>query len=230
MDRFGGVETQVLGLSVDSTDCLRAWAESLGGITYPLLSDFFPHGQVAQSYGVLRAEGYTERALFVIDKQGVIRYVDVHDISDQPDNDELFKALNALEPQAAARQLAADAQAAAAQAATAAPQADVMLYCTPWCPDCRRARAWLQEKKIAYTEVDISRDRAAAAKVRGWARGYETTPTFDIKGKIIVDFKADEVAKALGIVDRNYQNPPVEEPVFSEKTGSSTIRAAKPAW
>ena len=84
------METQVLGLSVDSTDCLRAWAESLGGITYPLLSDFYPHGQVAQRYGVLRAEGFSERAIFIIDKKGIIRYVDVHDIDEQPDNEVLF--------------------------------------------------------------------------------------------------------------------------------------------
>jgi peroxiredoxin len=40
------MHTQVLGISVDSTDCLRAWAESLGGISYPLLSDFI-NGKVA---------------------------------------------------------------------------------------------------------------------------------------------------------------------------------------
>ena len=85
------METQVLGLSVDSKDCLRAWAESLGGITYPLLSDFYPHGQVAAAVrraALLRA--YSERAIFVIDKRGVIRYVDVHDIGEQPDNEVLF--------------------------------------------------------------------------------------------------------------------------------------------
>ena len=87
------MNAQVLGISVDSVDCLRAWAESVGGITYPLLSDFWPHGQVAQAFGVLRPEGKSERAIFVIDKQGIIRYVDVHDISTQPDNEELFRVL-----------------------------------------------------------------------------------------------------------------------------------------
>src|SRR5512136_1524053 len=92
------MNTQVLGISVDSTDCLRAWAESLGGITYPLLSDFWPHGRVAECYGVLRDDGKSERAIFVIDKKGVIRYVDVHDIDQQPDNDELFRVLAQVEP------------------------------------------------------------------------------------------------------------------------------------
>jgi peroxiredoxin len=67
------MHTQVLGISVDSTDCLRAWADSLGGIMYPLLSDFWPHGKVAESFGVLRPVGSSERAIFVIDKQGIIR-------------------------------------------------------------------------------------------------------------------------------------------------------------
>ena len=79
------MNTQVLGISVDSTDSLRAWAESLGGISYPLLSDFWPHGAVATRYGVLRPQGYSERALFVLDKWGILRYIDIHDIDKQPD-------------------------------------------------------------------------------------------------------------------------------------------------
>jgi alkyl hydroperoxide reductase subunit AhpC len=70
----------------------------LGGITYPLLSDFWPHGQIAQLYGVLRDDGKSERAIFVIDKMGIVRYVDVHDIDLQPDNEELFRVLAELEP------------------------------------------------------------------------------------------------------------------------------------
>ena len=79
------------------------------------------------------------------------------------------------------------------------PEADVVLYCTPWCPACRRARAYLQENDIPYVEVDTSRDREAAERLKGWANGYETTPTFNIKGKIIVNFKKQEVAEALGL-------------------------------
>ncbi len=191
------MQAQVLGLSVDSTDCLRAWADSLEGITYPLLADFFPHGQVSQLYGVLRKEGFSERSIFIIDKQGHIRYADVHDIGQQPDNDEIFRVLNELEPEAAAALAKADQLAAAAPVAR--PAAAVMLYCTPWCGDCRKARTWLKEHDIAYVEVDISKDREAAKRVRGWARGFETTPTFDIKGTIVVDWHEGLVAKALGL-------------------------------
>ncbi len=178
---------------------MRAWAESLGGITYPLLSDFWPHGAIAQMYGVLRSEGYSERALFVIDKRGIIRYVDVHDIDLQPDNEVLFGVLAQLEPQGAAAYAAAEAQRAAAQPAAPRPAARVVMYCTPWCPGCRRARVYLAEKGIEFAEVDITRDRAAAAKVRGWARGYETTPTFDVDGTIVVDYDLPKLNEALGI-------------------------------
>ena len=200
MDRFEGMETQVLGLSVDSVPCLKAWAESLGGITYPLLSDFYPHGQVAEKYGVLRSEGYTERAIFVMDKRGTIRYIDVHDIDKQPDNDELFRVLNVLEPGLAQRLAVAQGGAAVPQPA---PEPEtkpkLTLYCTTWCPDCRRARAYLKDHGIDYTEIDIARDREAASRVRGWAHGNETTPTFDINGTILLGFDTTKVNAALGI-------------------------------
>jgi glutaredoxin len=186
------MNTQVLGISVDSVPCLSAWAESLGGISYPLLSDFYPHGEVARRYGVLRDDGRSERALFIVDREGIVRYVDIHDIDDQPDNEELFKVLIELEPEAAVDWEAAQPE------AQPAPTADVIMYCTKWCPGCRRARAYFEEHGIEFIEIDISTDRAAAERVRGWANGNETTPTFDIKGTIIVDFDRDRLAQALG--------------------------------
>jgi glutaredoxin len=187
----------VLGLSVDSVPCLQAWAESLGDITYPLLSDFFPHGQVAQAYGVLRSEGYSERAIFVIDKRGIIRYVDVHDIADQPDNEELFRVLAEIEPHATAAPLSVEAP----PEPEPEPEADVVIYCTPWCPACRKAKAYLRAYDIDFVEVDVTRDRAAAERLREWTGGLETTPTFNIKGEIIVNFSRRELDKALGIED-----------------------------
>ncbi len=92
------MNAQVLGISVDHVPCLKAWADSLGGIHFPLLSDFWPHGVVSQSYGVLRTEGYSERAIFIIDKEGIIRYIDVHDIDNQPSNEILRQELRRLNP------------------------------------------------------------------------------------------------------------------------------------
>ena len=189
------METQVLGLSVDSNPCLVAWAESLGGITYPLLSDFYPHGGIAEMYGVLRTDGKSERAIFVLDKEGIIRYVDVHDIDEQPDNDVLLRVLEAVDPEAAARMTPVKAP----EGEFIEPEANVVMYCTPWCPGCRRARVWFAEKKIPFIEVDITKDRLAAARVREWNHGLETTPTFKIDGKIIVEFEPNKVEKALGL-------------------------------
>lgn len=102
MSRFEEYNTQVLGISVDSIPSHKAWAKSIGGIAYPLLSDFFPHGAVSEQYGVLRTDpaapayGASERSLFIIDKDGVIRWIDVHPIGEQPDNEELFEILRKL--------------------------------------------------------------------------------------------------------------------------------------
>ena len=82
---------------MDSTATNAAWAESLGVENIPLLSDFWPHGQVAQSYGALREQGFHERAIFVVDKKGVVRYIDIHDIDEQPDNEVLLDVLRDLD-------------------------------------------------------------------------------------------------------------------------------------
>src|ERR1051326_6562462 len=96
LSRFEGANTHVLGISIDSVPCNTAWAKSLGGISYDLLSDFEPKGEVSRKYGVLRSEGFSERALFVVDKEGKIAYKDVHDISKQPDNEEIFEILRKI--------------------------------------------------------------------------------------------------------------------------------------
>ena len=78
----------LLGISVDNIPTLYAWTNQMcmggGKLWFPVLSDFWPHGAVAQKYGILRSDGVSERALFVIDKKGIIRYIDVHDINVRP--------------------------------------------------------------------------------------------------------------------------------------------------
>ncbi|GAC1542184.1 MAG: hypothetical protein NVS2B17_20420 [Candidatus Velthaea sp.] len=96
LERFSGMDAQVVGISMDSTFSNGAWAKSIGNITYPLLSDYHPHGAVAKSYGVLREQGFAERALFIVDKQGIVRYIDVHEIGDVPDETVLFEELAKL--------------------------------------------------------------------------------------------------------------------------------------
>ncbi|MBT3377781.1 MAG: redoxin domain-containing protein [Lentisphaerae bacterium] len=86
----------LLGITVDNVPTLNAWVKAMRGLWFPVLSDFWPHGQVASSYGVLRSDGVTERALIVVDKKGVIRYIDVHDINERPDLGVLVKELEKL--------------------------------------------------------------------------------------------------------------------------------------
>ena len=97
LERFKGYDAQVLGISVDSVPCNTAWAKSLGGLSYDLLSDFEPKGEVARAFGAYRAaDGISERAIFIVDKEGKIAYKDIHDIADQPDNENLFDVLRNL--------------------------------------------------------------------------------------------------------------------------------------
>ena len=86
----------MLGISVDTAFTNAEWAKSLGVEKVPLLSDFFPHGGVARRYGVLRDDGYAERVIFIIDKEGVIRYIDVNEIDELPDNEVIFRELARL--------------------------------------------------------------------------------------------------------------------------------------
>jgi peroxiredoxin len=96
---FGRYDAQVLGISVDSVPSHVAFAKSLGGIeTYPLLADFHPKGEVSKQYGVWKEDkGICERAIVIIDKQGKVRYIDVHDISEQPENAQLIEVLRDIE-------------------------------------------------------------------------------------------------------------------------------------
>lgn len=87
----------VLGITTDNLPTLYAWTQAMGGALFPVLSDFWPHGAVAQRLGILRSDGTSERALFIIDKKGVIRYIDVHDINQRPKLEVLIQELDKLQ-------------------------------------------------------------------------------------------------------------------------------------
>jgi len=95
-DIFDSNDTILLGITVDNTPTLFAWTNQMGTLWFPVLSDFWPHGAVAGRYGVLRSDGITERALFVIDKKGIIRYIGVGDINKRPRLEILVKELERL--------------------------------------------------------------------------------------------------------------------------------------
>jgi peroxiredoxin len=87
----------VIGVSVDSLYSHGAWA-TVRGITFPLLADFHPNGEVSKLYNVLRqTEGFSERALYIIDREGIIRYSHVSPLIHHiPDIYELFEQLEAI--------------------------------------------------------------------------------------------------------------------------------------
>ena len=95
-DLFDQNDAILLGITVDNIPTLFAWTQEMGGVWFPVLSDFHPHGAVAKKYGVLRSDGTSERALFVVDKKGIIRYIDVHDINQRPKLEVLLKELEKL--------------------------------------------------------------------------------------------------------------------------------------
>jgi peroxiredoxin len=94
---FDKQDAVVIGISVDSLYSHGAWA-AVRGITFPLLADFQPKGEVAKLYNVMRkTEGFSERALYIIDRQGIIRYSHVSPLIHHiPDIYELFEHLEAL--------------------------------------------------------------------------------------------------------------------------------------
>ena len=99
MADFERYDAQVLGISVDSVPSHVAFAKSLGGIErYPLLADFHPKGEVSKKYGVyIDDKGHCERAIVVIDKQGIVRYIDVHNIGEAPENAQVLEVLRELD-------------------------------------------------------------------------------------------------------------------------------------
>jgi peroxiredoxin len=85
----------VLSVSVDSVFSHKVFAEKMGGINFPMLSDFYPHGAVCTLFDCLRPEGYPKRTVVIIDKQGVIRYRKEYD-KGIPENKELLAELDKI--------------------------------------------------------------------------------------------------------------------------------------
>lgn len=95
-DVFDKNDAILLGITVDNIPTLHAWTKEMGDLWFPVLSDFWPHGAVTKKYGVLRSTGVSERALFIIDKKGIIRYISVHDINKRPPLEVLVRELEKL--------------------------------------------------------------------------------------------------------------------------------------
>ena len=96
LDEFQNEDVAVLTVSTDAMYALRAYADR-EGFTFPMLQDFWPHGEVASAYGVFEPEvGVASRGTFVIDKEGVVRWTVTNAIPDARDLDDYRAALAAL--------------------------------------------------------------------------------------------------------------------------------------
>ena len=96
-DLFDENNAILLGITVDNMPTLYAWTKQMDKLWFEILSDFWPHGSVADRYGVLRSDGLSERALFFIDREGVIRSILVMDINQRPDLGDCATRLKQLE-------------------------------------------------------------------------------------------------------------------------------------
>ncbi len=95
-DLFHQSDTILIGISVDSIPTLFAWTRDMGGLWFDVVSDFWPHGAVSDTYGVLRSNGTAERAIFLIDKKGIIQFIHVGDINIRPDLGMLVREMKKL--------------------------------------------------------------------------------------------------------------------------------------
>jgi peroxiredoxin len=96
LDEFRRFDAELLGISVDGVWCHLAFAKDRG-LHFPLLADFEPKGDVARRYGVYRSgDGTSERAIFVLDRDGVIRWTHVSPVGINPGADGIIRALEGL--------------------------------------------------------------------------------------------------------------------------------------
>lgn len=96
LDQFQNDDVQVVAISVDSVHALKAWSEQQG-YQFPLLTDFWPHGRVAQDYGVFNeASGAANRSTFLVDTDGVVRFAEMNESGEARDQGAWKQALAAL--------------------------------------------------------------------------------------------------------------------------------------
>lgn len=96
--RLTALNAHVMAISNDAGPSKKAWADALGGVSYHMLSDHHPHGHVAAAYGVMGEHGLAERAIILVDAQGIVRWTRKYRMDDQPDVDDLVAAIAATRP------------------------------------------------------------------------------------------------------------------------------------
>ena len=96
-EKFLARDAQVVAISVDSIMNTTSWEREIGPFDFLLCSDFWPHGEVSRRFGVLREEepfkGASDRAIFVVDKDGRIEFSKLYPLDKVPNFEEIFAAL-----------------------------------------------------------------------------------------------------------------------------------------
>ena len=88
---------EILQISADPAPSLKGWAEKLGGVPFPLLSDYWPHGAAGKAYGIFNEErGMCKRAAYVLDAEGKIRYMKQYEPGKIPESSELLEQVRKL--------------------------------------------------------------------------------------------------------------------------------------
>lgn len=179
LDRFRAAHTQVLGVSVDSMFSHAHWGQSLGGISFPLLADFHPKGQMAQAYGVyLDGAGITDRATVVIDSQGVVQ----HASSVTPAGERNIEELAALCEEIDRKTSGPKEAFPAAQGVAG----DAALFVKNRCGFSSAALAALDNLHLKIKVKNVSEKPAAAEELRKQS-GADTAPCLLLGGKALGD-------------------------------------------
>lgn len=95
-ERLLARDIEIVGISVDSIMNTTVWERDIGPLDYPLCSDFWPHGEVSRQYGVLRDDGSSERAVFVVNKAGEITFSRAYPPNQVPEFVEILEAITRL--------------------------------------------------------------------------------------------------------------------------------------
>ena len=187
LDRFAAAHTQPFGISVDSVFSHGSWAQSLGGISFPLLADFHPKGAVAESYGLYLADkGITDRATVIIDAGGVVRHVSSVTPAGKRDIAELAALCESIDAE----------HGGDLPAAAAAPGLGdgLTLYIKGSCGFSRQV-LWARDNlhvADALPVRDVSADAEALAALRAKA-GSEQVPALDMGDRVMHE-SADIIA------------------------------------
>lgn len=188
LPRFRAAHTQVLGVSIDSIHCHANWARDLGGISFPLLSDFEPKGAMADSMGAyLSGAGITDRATVLIDSGGTVRHASSVGPAGERDIAELAALCESVDSTAGTPTQDAPTPKGLGK--------DAVLYVKKPCGFSRRVRVAVDNLHETGLEIrNVSEDASALAALKA-ATGSETAPCLVLDGKPVLE--ADQIVRTL---------------------------------